>query len=118
MKYDSDLLVPHHGFREQDFGELIGQKHEDITEHLRFIDGKIYAPNPPKGESIASFLIRIENAINNVTQQAIDAGKNNIVVFCHGGTIRAAHVAINKLDEDEFIFLDTPPLYSYKGDIS
>lgn len=32
------------------------------------------------------------------------------VVFCHGGTIRAAHVVIKGLDGKDFIALDTPPL--------
>lgn len=117
MQYDDDPLIPHCGFREQDFGELIGQKHEDITEYLQFIDGKIYAPHPPKGESIASFVARTRNALDEVKQKAIEAGKSNIVVFCHGGTIRAAHSAINKLDESQFIALDTPPLFAYQHDI-
>lgn len=114
MQYEGDPVTPHQGFREQDFGELVGQKHEDITEHLQFINGKIYAPHPPKGESIVSFVSRTGAAISDVKQQAIGAGKDNIVIFCHGGTIRAAHIFLSRLNETQFIDLDTPPLFAYR----
>lgn len=118
IPYDGDPPTPHEGFREQNFGALLGLRHEDITDHLRFIDGKIHAPCPPEGESIPAFVARVGHAMTNVRQQAIEAGRDEIVVFCHGGTIRAAHAALEKTGRDEFICLDTPPLFVYRGALS
>lgn len=100
------------GFREQNFGDLLGEKHEDITDHLNFIDGKIYAPHPPGGESIEVLISRVGDAMQNLKE---NSSSDTLVVFCHGGTIRAAHAFIEDLPIDQFIDLDTPPLCDYKN---
>jgi broad specificity phosphatase PhoE len=117
MGHDNSGLETNTGFREQDFGDLLGCKHEDIIEHLNFIDGKIYAPAPPNGESIENLIARVGVALSSIRKEALDKEKNNIVVFCHGGTIRAANAAINTLPKDQFITLDTPPLFVFESDI-
>lgn len=117
MQKEQAQITSHDGFREQHFGSLIGCKHEDITDHLRFIDGKIFAPAPPGGETIPEFIARVETAINDLKDKAQQEDKKNIVVFCHGGTIRAAHATIKGLDAEQFISLDTPPLFAYQSDI-
>lgn len=107
----------HKGFREQNFGALIGKSHHDVSDHLQFIDGKIYAPSPPEGESIETLKERMMASIKDLKKTMLLKNKNEAVVFCHGGTIRAAHIAIHGLDEDCFIKLDTPPLSHHQYNI-
>lgn len=109
-----DELQRHMGFKEQDFGALIGQKHEDIEGHLRFVDGKVFAPNPPDGESIGALKIRVADALFDVFSLARQQDKNKIVIFTHGGTIRAARLVIEQRDLSEFIAHDTEPLCLYQ----
>jgi broad specificity phosphatase PhoE len=111
-------LRAHGGFREQDFGALLGRRHEDVAAHLQFVDGKIYAPHPPEGESIENFIARVGEAVRDVAAAARSAGFSQAVVFCHGGTIRAAHAAVHGLDVQDFITLDTPPLFVYACDVT
>jgi broad specificity phosphatase PhoE len=104
------LLRKHSGFREQNFGELIGKSHDEIRDSAQFVDGKLFAPAPPAGEMIGDFILRVAAAVRDVKKTAQKNKRNNIVIFCHGGTIRAAHVAIKMMDHNDFILLDTPPL--------
>jgi broad specificity phosphatase PhoE len=114
----AEASVPGHtGFREQDFGDLLGRKHEDIVEHLKFIDGKIYAPSPPSGESIETFIKRVSDGIASVRAAAHANNRHHVVIFAHGGTIRAVHAAVNKMGVQDFITLDTPPLFAYECEI-
>jgi len=108
----------HKGFREQNFGNLIGKKHEEITEHLNFIDGKIYAPAPPEGENLEKLISRLANSILQVKESAQKHKKEHIVIFCHGGAIRAANVAISKEGPERFLELNTPPLGAHLFDIT
>ncbi len=104
------LLLKHEGFREQNFGALIGQRHEAIQQHLQFIDGKIYAPNPPDGERIPQFIERVARAFEGFRNIPFNPPPA-FVVFSHGGTIRACHLYFKNLDKKSFINLDTPPLF-------
>ncbi len=106
----------HEGFREQNFGSLIGMAHDQLPADVQFINGKIYAPNPPHGETIPQLVARVAKAVQTVKSVAQAKGKQSIVIFCHGGTIRAAHIAIKNLDIGDYINLDTPPLslHQYK----
>ena len=108
-KVDFDI-VNDIGFREQNFGDLIGLSHEDANGHLSFIDGKIAAPTPPNGESVEVFISRVGTAIENVKKEMLERNFSYSVIFCHGGTIRAANVYLNRLKIEDFIRLDTPPL--------
>lgn len=105
------------GFREQDFGSLIGKTHQEASNYIQFIDGKIYAPAPPEGENIDELRDRLMCSIKELKKKMQDHEKNDAVVFCHGGTIRAAHVAVYGLSNDRFIHLDTPPLSHHIYDI-
>lgn len=107
----------HAGFREQDFGSLIGKAHDAVLAHVQFVKGKIHSPKPPQGESISNLIIRVAKAIDEVRETAERNSKQNIVVFCHGGSIRAAHVAIKHLSVDDYIALDTPPLSMHAYDV-
>lgn len=104
----------HAGFREQDFGDLIGCRHEEVSAHLKFIDGKIYAPSPPGGETIEAFIKRVSGGIASIGAAAREKGRSHAVVFSHGGTIRAAHAVVNGLGAQDFIKVDTPPLFAYR----
>lgn len=107
----------HEGFREQDFGALIGKSHSEITKHLNFVDGKIFSPAPPSGEAIPDMINRVHEAIFDVKSKAERNHKKSVVVFSHGGTIRAAYAALNNLPLKNFIELDTPPLYHYQANL-
>ncbi len=117
MGQSHENISGHEGFKEQDFGDLIGCRHEDITNHLTFVKGKIHAPHPPNGESIEKFVCRVGSAIKDVGTISSSNGKQSVVIFSHGGTIRAAHTAINELPLQNFIILDTPPLFAYECSI-
>lgn len=106
-----DFLSIAPGFREQDFGSLIGKSHADVTEHLKFVDGKIYAPSPPDGESIDRFIHRVGEAILSLKKDAAKHSINEVVVVCHGGTIRAANAFIHNLGIDGFLDIETKPLH-------
>lgn len=112
MKAPATEVRPHIKFREQNFGSLLGQRYEDITEHLTFVDGKIYAPNPPQGESIPKFIKRVGEGVADIRNSFSE--QSSAVVFCHGGTIRAANVALNGLSEEAFLEIETPPLHVYE----
>lgn len=107
----------HEGFREQNFGALIGKAHDELPADVQFINGKIYAPNPPLGETLPQLVARIATAVQEVKSAAQAKGKQSIVIFCHGGAIRAAHIAIKNLDIGDYINLDTPPLSLHKHEI-
>lgn len=111
------LLHIDRGFREQDFGSLTGQAHEDVQEHVTFVQGRIYTPDPPDGERISFFIERVSQALIRVREQAEQKGKSAVVVFAHGGTLRAAHFVLEHLNESEFINLDTPPLGVYSASL-
>jgi broad specificity phosphatase PhoE len=106
--------ITHEGFREQNFGDLIGCRHEDVKDHVSFIDGKILSPSPPNGELISDFIQRVSKALSEISQKAREQQKNSVVIFCHGGTLRAANSYLNNVD---FIALDTPPLSVHQFEI-
>lgn len=116
MGAEQNTIMDHQGFREQDFGALIGKAHDQLPLDVQFINGKIFALNPPLGETLPQLVTRVAKAIQNVKSAAQAKGKQSIVIFCHGGTIRAAHIAIKGLAIDDYINLDTPPLslHQYK----
>lgn len=115
MNIDQADIACDPGFREQDFGDLIGRSHEDVKEYLQFIDGKIFTQSPPNGESILAFVDRVGKAITQLKERAIQENIKQAVIFSHGGTIRAAHAYLNSLGEDGFIALDTPNFYMYRN---
>lgn len=101
-------------FREQDFGDLIGQKHEDIVDHLQFINGNIYCPAPPRGESLADFIARVGQGIKDLHRIAQERCLSHVVIFTHGGTIRAARTYIQNAAPESITDRNTPPLYFFK----
>lgn len=103
-------LMEDKAFREQHFGHLIECRHADITDHLTFIDGKIYAPSPPAGETLSAFVARVGAGLDAIKEKAVAVQKQAAVIVCHGGTIRAAHICLHSLDIKDFIHLNTPPL--------
>lgn len=110
-------ICTHGGFREQDFGDLTGKAHEDVLAHVQFVQGKVFSPQPPNGEGIISLISRVSKSIQEVRESAERKSKRNIVVFCHGGTIRAAHIVIKQLNVADYITLDTPPFSVHQYDI-
>ena len=106
------------GFKEQNFGDLIGKRHGDVLDHVVFGEGKMLVAAPPAGEDIPQLLERVCAAIKRVYLDALCAGIPNVVVFTHGGTIRAAHILLNALPQDRYIDLDTPPFSCHKYEIS
>ena len=108
MSLNEDLLNIHQGFREQDFGTLIGRGHDQLDGMASFVDGKLFSPEPPDGETISLLCERVAKAIKEVSNLAVAQKLENIVFFCHGGTIRAAHLYFNNLSLDHFIDLYTP----------
>jgi broad specificity phosphatase PhoE len=102
----------HSGFREQNFGSLIGLSHVEAKEYITYVNGATFVENPPSGETISNFVKRVDLVLKEVGKIALDNSINDIVVFCHRGTIRAANIVINKLPLSEFVSLDVPPLSS------
>lgn len=113
LSEEHDHLESHEGFKEQNFGDLIGQNIQDIDGHLHLADEKIFAPNPPNGESIGNLRKRVLDSLENVFEIAKNRQINKVVIFTHGGTIRAARLIIEKLPLKEFINFRTPPLCLY-----
>ncbi len=79
------ILVPE--FREQDFGDWTGQRHDDIAA----AGGKSYArfwnnparSRPPGGESFEDQIVRVRLGLRQV-------GTGSAVLVVHSGSIRAA----------------------------
>ena len=88
--YDERLM-------ELNFGKWEGKTWNEIekseeTKHW-FND---YLNTPcPGGESYTDLLKRVQNFINNLKKK--DSGKN-VLIICHGGTIRAFHAIINNVN--------------------
>ena len=97
-------------FREQNFGDLIGQKHADIKDHLQWINGNMLAINPPNGETLENLKERVHHAIIHARNMAQNDNCDDVVIFCHRGTVRAAHLIFNDLPIDDFINIDVPTL--------
>lgn len=86
---------------EQNFGAWQGMTFDDLKDHLGDgFDAFWRAPGhttPPEGESFASVIDRVGDAVRNLT--ATYAGRD-IVAFAHSGSIRAALALALDLDAD------------------
>ena len=86
-------------FAEQDLGDYAGLKYEDLDKKTKQLG--VYHPNwlcaldhtPPKGESYNNLYERVTTGINKIIQNkkinSTNKG-NDVVIFSHGGPIRAA----------------------------
>lgn len=88
VNYDKRLM-------ELDFGKWEGKVWSDIEKtqeaKLWFKD---YLNTPcPNGESYNDLLKRVESFINDLKKDDKD---DNLLIVCHGGTLRAFHTLINK----------------------
>ena len=88
--YDKRLL-------ELNFGKWEGKTWNEIEKSeeakLWFND---YLNTPcPGGESYKDLLRRVQDFLNDLRKK--DSGKN-VLIICHGGTIRAFHAIINKVN--------------------
>jgi alpha-ribazole phosphatase len=93
-------------FREQNFGEWTGRRHDDLAGEL----GAAYrdfwrAPansKPPGGESFADQIVRVRDGL-----AALAAG--NVVLVVHSGTVRAAlAIALDIAPEQALRFVIDP----------
>ncbi|MCK5135219.1 MAG: alpha-ribazole phosphatase [Bacteroidales bacterium] len=88
--YDQRLM-------ELNFGKWEGKTWNEIEKSeeakLWFND---YLNTPcPGGESYTDLLIRVQDFLTDLKKE--DSG-NNVLIICHGGTIRAFHAIINKVN--------------------
>ena len=78
-------------FNEQDFGTLVGRNKKDIAadpaNRAYLADMTIVAP--PGGESVPQMVHRVGIALQTLSQTLQDAGKEQAIIVCHGGIIRA-----------------------------
>lgn len=78
------ILIPE--FREQDFGEWTGRRHDDLAtaggESYRAFWSDAARARPPGGESFEDQVARVRRGLNQIA-----AGSANLVI--HSGTIRA-----------------------------
>lgn len=107
-------ITPARDFREQNFGDLIGKKHDEIKEFCTIVDGKTWIPNPPNGENIPTFIQRVGKGLRELKAHLEDQNFSDCVVFTHAGTIRAIHAYQNNLPSENFINLDVPYLCLYE----
>ena len=110
MRESKFNLIKNEFFKEQNFGDLIGQSHTDASPHLQWINGNMLAANPPNGETISDLKMRVEKGIEEVSELARNNSIENIVVFCHRGTIRVANMFFYNLSVDNFLDIDIETL--------
>ena len=103
-------LIKNEFFKEQNFGDLIGQRHMDVADHLQWINGNMLATNPPNGETLEDLKLRVAKGIEHAIQTAKNNALENVVVFCHQGTIRAANLVFHNLPVDDFLDIDIQTL--------
>lgn len=113
---DFDLPVLR-GLKDQDFGNLEGERHEDVPEHVSLLSGRIYAPNPPGGESVSEMISRMRHTLKDISALAASKNHDRVIAFCHGGIIRAMKVIADNLDESRFIDYETPYLSDHTFEV-
>ena len=75
MRKSEYKLIKNESFKEQNFGDLIGQSHIEAGPYLQWINGNMLAINPPNGDTIEDFKLRVEKGIAEANQLA----KNNFL---------------------------------------
>ncbi|MCK1516247.1 histidine phosphatase family protein [Bradyrhizobium sp. 190] len=79
------ILVPE--FREQDFGDWTGQRHDDLAAAGREGYAKFWSDparsRPPGGESFEDQIVRVRQGLDQI-------GTGPAILVVHSGTIRAA----------------------------
>ena len=119
----ADALLRHHpdagavrvepDFSEQSFGRWEGMSYQELEAHhaqaWRAFWQQPQTYRPPEGESFADQRARVERASTRLISR--HAGKN-VVIVCHGGTVRAAiSIALGlSLDRGHAIRIDNNSL--------
>lgn len=90
--------------REIGLGEWEGRHVDDITDndHAAYLDWRYGRYTPPGGEPWPDFCDRVVQALRYHAARA-KAQKSDLIVFCHGGVIRAVldqlvHLPLEQLD--------------------
>ncbi len=96
---------------EQDFGQWEGRHYSELNRTLpedlaRFWNNPA-AESPPDGESFATVCTRVGAVVRAYTQQH---GGQDILCFCHGGTVRAALVQALSLSPAQALQFKVAPL--------
>lgn len=97
-------------FKEQNFGDLVGKTHEEAKDHIQWINGLMFAPNPPNGDTIEELIDRVNTGLQSSICEAIKLKKKNIVIVCHRGTIRAANIILHNLSPENFLDINIDTL--------
>ena len=101
-------------FNEQNFGRLVGQRKTDIRNNPA---NQSYLANmldvaPPEGEAIQDMVTRVGNGIEKLCGAMRAQNKDEAIVVCHGGVIRAVDHLI--YDRDFNLQMKVPYLSVHK----
>jgi alpha-ribazole phosphatase len=98
---------PESNFREQDFGEWTGRRHDDLSRELGAAYREFWrAPAngmPPGGESFAEQMVRVRDGL-----AALPPG--DVVLVVHSGTVRAALAIALEIDPEPALRFAIAPL--------
>jgi alpha-ribazole phosphatase len=98
---------PEPNFREQNFGDWTGRRHDDLARELgAAYDDFWRAPansKPPGGESFADQIIRVHDGLAMLPS-------GDIVLVVHSGTVRAALAIALEIDPDAALRFVIDPL--------
>jgi len=116
METAAHLQIPHSLWytefflREQDQGVLAGRPTKDNEElyanELQRRSRDIFYYQPPGGESIANLALRVDRWLSTVRAQFSGC---RVVTVCHGTTLKAARLRIERLKQEEWHKLDHDP---------
>lgn len=107
-RYTEDLLdVPvsvDRRWRELDVGAWTGRTRDEVArDHPEALAAWIRGDEvvPPGGEAVADLRARVAAALDDIRERLADAGGGTVLVFTHGGTVRAAAALATARDGDE-----------------
>lgn len=99
--------VPEPNFREQDFGDWTGRRHDDLAREPGTAYREFWAApghrRPPGGESFTDQIVRVRDGLT-----ALPPG--DVVLVVHSGTVRAALAIALEIDPESALRFAIAPL--------